>query len=143
MTDVIRDTLKEVIDELERQDPGSLIASMARTIMTTAPTTRPGRPAQELTQEQSDEIVRLYASGMSTYLIAGKVGLSNVTRVKAELAARGIKERSKNDAQHAGTRARNVNPERVQLIRDRLDAGKNQSEIGSELGISRERVRQI
>jgi len=141
--DFLWNTVARLVDELERVDPQSIVAARTRGLMdaralglhTTDRHLKNGAAAG-----QDDLVAELYMGGKSVLTIAAEIGRSS-NFVDACLERRGVKKRKPGPAQHVAAVLSNV--PRVERIRAMRAEGKTLEEIGTELRITRERVRQL
>lgn len=142
--DFLWDTLETVVADLERADPQSIVGARTRGLLDARglslhTTDRHKHPKREY-RSHDEECARLYLSGKSTWKIAAELGI-NAGTVSAALKRGGVPIRHGKEV-FAATRGQK-DLTKVDLIRGMRDEGKNLSDIGKALHISRERVRQI
>lgn len=140
--DFLWDTLEAVVAELERADPQSVIGARTRGLLDarrlSLHTTDRHKRADRT--ERDDRVASLYLSGKSTYDVSRELGLG-IGVVRTALARRGVKARPAGENSKTARQLRNK--PRIELIRSLRADGKTLEEIGTELHITRERVRQI
>jgi transposase len=132
--------LASVTVELERIDPRSPVAALARAYLIgedlpgpiEAPASRKKRAY--LDPGRAIRVADLHAEGMSTYQIATALGCSVTTAAK-DLERQGIER----DGRHFQP----TDPQRIERLRQMRSEGKTLEEMGSADGVTRERVRQL
>jgi DNA-binding CsgD family transcriptional regulator len=137
--DFLWDTLETVVAELERADPQSVVGARVRGLLDARRMTDRHGPRRHY-RTHDDECAKLYLEGKSTYRIAAEIGIS-VQTVNAALRRKGVRARTASIGRSVTTRKQDET--RVDLIRTRRAERKTLQEIGAELHITRERVRQI
>lgn len=143
--DFLWDTIEALAAELERADPQSLVAARTRGLLDARDlslhtTDRHLHRKNGAAAGQDDLVAALYLEGKSTLAISVEIGRS-VSFVNGCLGRRGIQARKPGEAQKVGTDRQNK--PRIDRIRVLKAEGKTLEEIGAELHITRERVRQL
>lgn len=141
--ELLWDTLAAVVAELERADSQSLVAVRVRGLLDARAlisADQIDRHKRSDRAERDDKIVGLYLSGLSTYDVSRELSM-DVGAVRCALQRRNVTLRAKGQAAKAARMKRDE--PRIDRIRAMRAEGKTLEEVGSELHITRERVRQL